>query len=72
MRAAISSAVRSDRSSGDDQIATTGLGPTIRLTGHVAQDMDRIRAFYAGKTGVRPGLGSEPRLADESGLPDVA
>ncbi|WP_448073921.1 1-acyl-sn-glycerol-3-phosphate acyltransferase [Georgenia yuyongxinii] len=49
----------------DRSTMTTGLGPTLRLTGDVAADMDRIRAFYAGKTGVRPGLGSEPRLRDE-------
>ena len=30
--------------------------------------MDRIRAFYADKAGVRPELRTEPRLADEAGL----
>ncbi len=43
----------------------TGLGPTFRLTGEVCADMDRIRAFYHGKTGVRPGLGTVPRLREE-------
>ncbi len=44
---------------------TAGLGPTIRLTGDVPKDMDRIRAFYADKAGVRPELRTEPRLASE-------
>lgn len=45
---------------------TTGLGPTVDLTGDVAGDMDRIRAFYADKAGLRPHLRTEPRLRDES------
>ena len=44
---------------------TTGLGPTIRLTGDKPADMDLIRAFYANKHGVRPELAGEPRLRDE-------
>ncbi len=28
---------------------TSGLGPTIDLTGDVGADMDRIRAFYADR-----------------------
>ena len=44
---------------------TTGLGPTIDLTGDVASDMDRIRAFYADKAGVRPERRTEPRLREE-------
>jgi hypothetical protein len=44
---------------------TTGLGPTIELTGDVAADMDVIREFYADKAGFRPELRSEPRLRDE-------
>ncbi|MGV9193279.1 1-acyl-sn-glycerol-3-phosphate acyltransferase [Microbacterium sp. MC2] len=50
----------------DRTTMTTGLGPTIELTGDVAADMDRIRAFYADKAGVRPHLRTEPRLRDES------
>ena len=46
---------------------TTGLGPTIELTGDVATDMDRIRGFYADKAGVRPELRVDPRLRDETG-----
>ena len=44
---------------------TTGLGPTIRLTGDVAADMGRIRAFYADKAGMRPENRTEPRLREE-------
>lgn len=49
----------------DRRTMTTGLGPTFRLTGDVGADMDRVRGFYAGKTGVRPGLGTVPRLREE-------
>ena len=48
--------------------SVTGLGPTIALTGDVVDDMDRIRAFYAGKRGIIPERTTEPRLADEAGL----
>lgn len=53
----------------DRTTITSGLGPTIELTGDVAADMDRIRAFYADKAGLRPHLRTEPRLRDESGAP---
>lgn len=49
----------------DRTTMTTGLGPTIELTGDVAADMDRIRAFYADKAGLRPELRTEPRLREE-------
>ena len=49
----------------DSTTMTTGLGPTIDLTGEVAEDMDRIRAFYADKAGFHPGKRVEPRLQDE-------
>jgi 1-acyl-sn-glycerol-3-phosphate acyltransferase len=49
----------------DRTTMTTGLGPTLDLTGDVAADMDRIRAFYADKAGFRPELRTEPRLRDE-------
>lgn len=42
-----------------------GWGPTFELTGDVAADMDRVRAFYADKTGIRPELTTEPRLKEE-------
>ena len=46
---------------------TTGLGPTLELTGDVPHDMDRIRAFYADKSGARPEHRVEPRLREELG-----
>jgi len=49
----------------DRTTMTTGLGPTFELTGNVARDMDRIRAFYADKSGLRPEHRAEPRLREE-------
>ena len=40
-------------------------GPTFRLTGDVVADMDRMRAFYADKHGLRPALASPVRLSDD-------
>ncbi|WP_036316575.1 1-acyl-sn-glycerol-3-phosphate acyltransferase [Microbacterium sp. B24] len=51
----------------DRTTMTTGLGPTLALTGDVARDMDAIRAFYADKAGFRPERRTEPRLRDETG-----
>ncbi|MEJ1087292.1 1-acyl-sn-glycerol-3-phosphate acyltransferase [Microbacterium sp. Mu-80] len=51
----------------DRTTMTTGLGPTIELTGDVAADMDSIRAFYADKAGLRPEHRVEPRLREERG-----
>ncbi|WP_171013156.1 1-acyl-sn-glycerol-3-phosphate acyltransferase [Microbacterium sp. 2FI] len=50
----------------DRTTMTTGLGLTLELTGDVASDMDRVRAFYADKSGMRPELRTEPRLREES------
>ncbi|WP_447943072.1 1-acyl-sn-glycerol-3-phosphate acyltransferase [Microbacterium aurum] len=55
----------------DRTTMTTGLGPTIELTGDVAADMDRIRAFYADKAGLRPERRTEPRLSSEGAAPSV-
>jgi 1-acyl-sn-glycerol-3-phosphate acyltransferase len=44
---------------------TVGWGPTFELTGDVGADMDRIRAFYADKTGFHPELTTVPRLREE-------
>ena len=49
----------------DRTTMTTGLGPTIELTGDVRADMDVVRAFYADKSGLRPALRTEPRLREE-------
>lgn len=50
----------------DRTTMTSGLGPTIELTGDVAKDMDRIREFYADKAGFHPEKRIEPRLVQES------
>ena len=55
----------------DRTTMTTGLGPTLELTGDVRADMDVIRAFYADKAGFAPGRRTEPRLRDEAAAPDV-
>lgn len=49
----------------DRTTMTTGLGPTLELTGDVSHDMDRVRAFYADKSGARPEHRVEPRLREE-------
>lgn len=49
----------------DRTTMTTGLGPTLDLTGDVSADMDRIRAFYADKAGLRPERRTVPRLREE-------
>lgn len=53
----------------DRTTMTTGLGPTIAVTGNVSADMDVIRAFYADKAGLRPHLRTEPRLSSEDTPP---
>ncbi|MDC7123430.1 1-acyl-sn-glycerol-3-phosphate acyltransferase [Cellulomonas fimi] len=53
----------------DRRTRTTGLGPTLTLTGDVHADMDEIRAFYADKAGHTPSRRTEPRLRDESPTP---
>lgn len=50
----------------DRTTMTVGLGPTFELTGNVTEDMDRIRAFYADKSGARPENRVEPRLREEN------
>lgn len=49
----------------DGPSRTVGWGPTFSLTGDVGADMDKIRAFYADKRGIRPELASVPRLREE-------
>jgi 1-acyl-sn-glycerol-3-phosphate acyltransferase len=49
----------------DRTTMTTGLGPTLDLTGDVSADMDRIREFYADKAGLRPERRTVPRLREE-------
>ena len=50
----------------DRTTMTAGLGPTITLTGDIPADMDRIRAFYADKSGFEPSRRTEPRLREET------
>lgn len=42
-----------------------GFGPAIRVTGDIPADMDAIRAFYAGKEGLRAGRFGPIRLREE-------
>ena len=49
---------------------TVGWGPTFSLTGDVGADMDRIRAFYADISGIRPELTTVPRLREEDKASD--
>jgi 1-acyl-sn-glycerol-3-phosphate acyltransferase len=53
----------------DASSRTVGWGPTFAPTDDIRADMDRIRAFYADKTGIRPELATVPRLRDEGGAP---
>jgi 1-acyl-sn-glycerol-3-phosphate acyltransferase len=50
----------------DAPTRTVGWGPTFSPTGDVRADMDRVRAFYADKTGVKPEGFTEPRLREET------
>jgi len=49
----------------DGPSRTVGWGPTFSPTGDVRADMDRIRAFYSDKTGIKPEGFTEPRLREE-------
>ena len=55
----------------DSATKTTGLGPTIHLTGDVVADMDRIRAFYADIRGIHPEDFTPPLLREELSRPDA-
>ena len=49
-----------------------GFGPTIEMTADVVADMDKIRAFYADKYGVKPGRFTPPLLREETGAEAAA
>jgi 1-acyl-sn-glycerol-3-phosphate acyltransferase len=49
----------------DKVTRTGGFGPVIMPSGDVRADMDEIRAFYADKTGLKPGRFNVPRLREE-------
>ena len=44
---------------------TVGWGPTFPASADVRADMDRVRAFYADKTGIHPEDFTPPRLREE-------
>lgn len=52
----------------DKSTRTGGFGPVIAPSDDVKADMDLIRAFYAGKTGLKPNRFNEPRLREEGPL----
>lgn len=49
----------------DKPTRSGGYGPTLHMTSDVVADMDRVRAFYADKQGMKPGRFTEPRLREE-------
>lgn len=54
----------------DRTTMTAGLGPRFLLGEDLGADMDRIREFYADKSGLRPALRVEPRLREEDAGPE--
>lgn len=54
----------------DGPTRTLGFGDTFAVTDDVRADMDRVRAFYADKRGIRPELRTEPRLREEGARRD--
>ena len=49
----------------DSATRSGGFGPVFRPTGDVGRDMDLVRAFYAGKVGLKAGGTTAPRLREE-------
>jgi 1-acyl-sn-glycerol-3-phosphate acyltransferase len=56
----------------DGPSRTGGYGPSMRMTDDVVADMNQIRAFYADKHGMKPGLFTPPQLPEEAAVRDVA
>jgi 1-acyl-sn-glycerol-3-phosphate acyltransferase len=54
----------------DSATRTVGWGPTFDLSGDVKADMDRIREFFADKTGIKPDQATVPRLREEGKVSD--
>jgi len=50
----------------DRSTRSGGFGPAITLSGDIVADMDRIRAFYEGKTGLKVGRFGPIRLREET------
>jgi 1-acyl-sn-glycerol-3-phosphate acyltransferase len=53
----------------DGPTRTAGTGDSFHVTGDVTADMDRIRAFYADKHGLRPDRKGTVRLREEDPAP---
>ncbi|MGB8862405.1 MAG: 1-acyl-sn-glycerol-3-phosphate acyltransferase [Ilumatobacteraceae bacterium] len=53
----------------DRSTRSGGFGPAITLTGDIGADMDRIRAFYEGKEGLKGGRFGPIRLREEAAEP---
>lgn len=49
----------------DGPTRTGGYGPTVIPSGDLSADMDKFRAFYADKRGVKPKNKTTPRLREE-------
>jgi 1-acyl-sn-glycerol-3-phosphate acyltransferase len=49
----------------DPPTRSMGFGPTFLAGDDVTADMDRVRAFYADKHGIRPKNATPPRLREE-------
>ena len=54
----------------DRSTRSGGFGPVIHPSGDMSADMDRIRAFYADKTGLKPNRFNVPRLREEDAALD--
>ncbi|WP_426572873.1 1-acyl-sn-glycerol-3-phosphate acyltransferase [Aquihabitans sp. McL0605] len=52
----------------DGPTRTGGYGPSFHPTADVVADMDRVRAFYADKHGLRPDRFTPPRLREEESV----
>lgn len=50
----------------DGPTRTLGMGPSFQPSGDLGADMDRVRAFYDDKRGIRPENRTEPRLREEA------
>lgn len=55
----------------DRRSMTCGVGPHFEPTGDLTPDMNRLREYYTGKVGVRPGNEAVPRLAAEGAEPQA-
>ena len=53
----------------DSTTRTGGFGPVVTPSGDLTADMDRIRDFYAGREGLKPGRFGPVRLREEDAAP---